>query len=125
MYVAIAIAVGGAVGSLARHFLSGAVQGAAGGNFPWGILAVNIIGGFAMGLVVEAAALRYSLAPEMRAFLTTGILGGFTTFSTFSLDTALMLERGDILSAAAYVTASVGLSVTALFLGLWLVRTIL
>lgn len=125
MYVAIAIAVGGAVGSLARHFLSGAVQGAAGGNFPWGILVVNIIGGFAIGLVVEAAALRYSLLPETRAFLTTGILGGFTTFSAFSLDTALMLERGDIFPAAAYVTASVVLSVAALFLGLWLVRTIL
>ena len=90
MYVAIAIAVGGAVGSLARHFLSGAVQGAAGGNFPWGILVVNIIGGFAIGLVVEAAALRYSLLPETRAFLTTGILGGYTTFSAFSLDAALL-----------------------------------
>lgn len=125
MYLAIAIALGGAIGSLSRHFLSGLVQGTVGGNFPWGILAVNVIGGFLLGIVVEAAALKYSLAPEMRAFLTTGILGGFTTFSAFSLDTALFLERGELVPAAAYVLASVVLSVAALFLGLLLVRTAL
>ena len=125
MYLAIAIALGGAIGSLSRHFFAGAVQSTAGGNFPWGILAVNVVGGFVMGIVVQVAALKYSLSPELRGFLTTGVLGGFTTFSAFSLDTALFLERGELAPAAAYVLASVVLSVVALFLGLWLVRAAL
>ena len=122
MNLLIAIAVGGALGSLARHFLSSGIYGVTGTAFPWGILIVNVLGGFAMGLVVELGALKLNYAPEMRAFMTTGILGGFTTFSTFSLDAALLIERGEWLSAAFYMIASVALSVGALFAGLWLVR---
>jgi CrcB protein len=124
MYPWLAIAIGGGLGSLARHFMSTAVQTVSGSAFPWGILAVNVLGGFLMGLVVELSALRFSLTLEARAFLTTGILGGFTTFSAFSLDTALLIERGDWTGAALYVTASVALSIAALFIGLWLVRTL-
>jgi CrcB protein len=120
----IAIAVGGGIGSLARHFLSTAVQSAVGGAFPWGILAVNVLGGLAMGVVVALGAHKLSLAPELRAFLTAGFLGGFTTFSAFSLDTALLIERGDWSAAAAYAAGSVLLSVGALFAGLWLVRAL-
>ncbi len=117
----LAVALGGAIGAVARYLLAGLLQ-PAGWSFNWGILAVNVIGGFAMGLIVEASALRLDLTPEMRAFLTVGILGGFTTFSTFSLDSALLLERGAYAAAAGYVGASVIFSVLALFAGLWVVR---
>jgi fluoride exporter len=118
----LAIAVGGGLGSLARHYVSTSVYNVTGGTFPWGILSVNVLGGFVMGLVVEWSALKLSLSPEMRAFLTTGLLGGFTTFSAFSLDAALLIERGDWLNAGSYMVGSVVLSVAALFVGLWLVR---
>src|SRR5262245_18077684 len=101
--VLLAIAIGGGLGSLARHYLSTFIYKFADGSFPWGILTVNILGGFAMGLIVELRALRLNLSPELRAFLTTGGLGGFTTFSTFSLDSALLIERGDWVGAGSYI----------------------
>jgi CrcB protein len=119
----LAIAIGGAAGSLARHYLSTGIYGLTGSAFPYGILVVNVLGGLIMGIIVELGALKLNYSLEMRAFLTTGILGGFTTFSTFSLDTALLIERGDWMAAAIYMTASVVLSVAALFGGLWLVRS--
>lgn len=122
--VLLAIAIGGGIGSLARHYLSTGVYSVTGSTFPYGILVVNVLGGLIMGIVVELGALKLNFSLEMRAFLTTGILGGFTTFSTFSLDSALLIERGDWLSAAAYMVASVLLSVGALFAGLWLVRVL-
>jgi fluoride exporter len=118
----LAIAIGGAVGSLARHYLSSGIYSVTGTAFPYGILMVNVLGGLIMGMVVELGALKLNYSLEMRAFLTTGILGGFTTFSTFSLDAALLIERGDWLGAALYMVGSVALSVLALFGGLWLVR---
>jgi fluoride exporter len=122
--ILLAVALGGALGSLARYFVAGAVQSAASPGFPWGIFVVNISGGFLMGIIVELGALKLSLAPEMRAFLTVGILGGYTTFSTFSLDSALLIQRGQWTSAAAYMVGSTVLSVLALFSGLWLVRAL-
>lgn len=118
----LAIAIGGGLGSLARHYLSSAIYQLTGPTFPWGILIVNVLGAFAMGLIVELSALKLNLSPELRAFLTTGMLGGFTTFSAFSLDAALLIERGDWLNAGTYIVGSVVLSVTALFAGLFLVR---
>jgi len=120
--VLLAIALGGAFGSIARHYVSTGIYNATGAAFPFGILGVNVIGGLIMGIVVELGALKLNYSPEIRAFLTTGILGGFTTFSAFSLDTALLIERGDWLGSAVYAVASVALSVGALFTGLWLVR---
>lgn len=117
------IAIGGGLGAVARHFLSTLVYKFADGGFPWGILTVNVVGGFAMGLIVELSALKLNLSPELRAFLTTGILGGFTTFSAFSLDAALLIERGAWVSAGSYMVGSVILSVGALFTALWLVRS--
>jgi fluoride exporter len=122
--IILAVALGGALGSLARYFVAGAVQSAVSPGFPWGIFVVNISGGFIMGLIVEASALKLNLTPEMRAFLTVGILGGYTTFSTFSLDSALLIERGAYGAAAVYMAGSAILSVAALFAGLWLVRSI-
>jgi CrcB protein len=118
----LAVAIGGGLGSLARHFLSAGIYSVTGSAFPWGIFTVNVLGGLIMGLIVELGALKLNYSLEMRAFLTTGILGGFTTFSTFSLDAALLIERGDWMAAILYMIGSVVLSVLALFGGLWLVR---
>src|SRR3982074_610124 len=95
-----AVGVGGGLGALARYYIAGWVQ-PAGVLVNWGIFAVNISGGLLMGMIVEASALKLNLSPELRAFLTVGILGGYTTFSTFSLDSALLLQRGEYLQAAA------------------------
>ncbi len=122
--ILLAVALGGAVGSLARYFLAGWIQSAAWPGFPWGIFVVNVSGGFIMGLIVELGALKLNFTPELRAFLTVGILGGYTTFSTFSLDSALLIERGAYASAAAYVAGSAVLSIAALFAGMWLVRSV-
>jgi len=111
------------LGSLARHYLSTIIYSITGGTFPWGILIVNVVGGFAMGLIVELSALKLNLSPDLRAFLTTGILGGFTTFSAFSLDSALLIERGEWIGAGSYIVGSVVLSIAALFAALWLVRS--
>ena len=123
MGMVLAVAGGGALGSLLRYFLAGAIQ-PAGSAFNWGIFVVNISGGLLMGLIVEASALKLNLSPELRAFLTIGILGGYTTFSTFSLDSALLLQKGQYIAAAGYMIGSVTLSVLALFAGLWIVRSI-
>ena len=118
------VALGGALGSMLRYIVAGWVQPPWWPGFPFGIFVVNITGGLAMGLIAELAALKLSLTPEMRAFLTTGILGGYTTFSTFSLDSALLMERGAYAQAGAYIAGSVALSILALFGGLWIIRTL-
>jgi CrcB protein len=119
-----AVALGGALGSLLRYFVASAIQSAAWPGFPWGIFAVNVSGGFVMGLIVELGALKLQISPEMRAFLTIGILGGYTTFSTFSLDSVLLIQRGAYVSAAGYILGSTALSILALFEGLWVVRAL-
>jgi CrcB protein len=90
--------------------------------FPYGTLAVNVIGGFLMGLFIELLARRFEGSPELRLFIAIGILGGFTTFSSFSLDVAVLWERGELAIALSYMLASVILSIGALSLGLWLAR---
>ncbi|HJT44394.1 MAG TPA: fluoride efflux transporter CrcB [Rhizomicrobium sp.] len=122
MGMLLAVGVGGGIGALARYYLAAAIQ-PAGSVFNWGIFAVNITGGLLMGMIVEASALKLNLSPELRAFLTVGILGGYTTFSSFSLDSALLLQKGEYVLAGAYVIGSVVLSILALFAGLWLVRS--
>jgi CrcB protein len=124
MMLLLGVALGGALGSVARYFLSSTVYAATGDGFPWGIMTVNVLGGLAMGIIVELGALKMNFTPEMRAFLTTGVLGGFTTFSAFSLDSVLLIQRGAYVSAAGYMIGSVTLSVLALFAGLWLVRSL-
>jgi CrcB protein len=123
MGVILSVGVGGGIGALLRYFVAGWLQ-PAGSAFNWGIFAVNITGGLVMGMIVEASALKLNLSLEMRAFLTTGILGGYTTFSTFSLDSALLLQKGEYMMAAFYVIGSVVLSIAALFAGLWIVRAL-
>jgi fluoride exporter len=119
------IAAGGAVGSSLRHFMNVLVGRVMGDAFPWHTLIINVTGSFVMGLVVALMAFRWNVSNEMRAFLTTGILGGYTTFSAFSLDFAVLVERKAYVLAGAYAAGSVLLSLVAIFAGLALMRTML
>ena len=112
------VALGGALGASGRFVIGGWLTRAAGNGFPWGTLAVNVTGSFLMGLLAGLFALVWSAPQDLRLFLTTGILGGFTTFSAFSLDVSLLWERGESSHALAYAAGSVMLSVFALFSGL-------
>lgn len=114
--------VGGALGSGARYLVNVGAARWLGVAFPWATLIVNIAGSFAMGLLVEYVILRHNGSPELRTFLATGILGGFTTFSAFSLDVATLADRGDLALAALYVAASVAISIAALYAGIALAR---
>lgn len=118
----IAVALGGALGSVARYAMNAQVTKLMGLNFPWGIMSVNILGCFIMGVVAEALALHFNASQEMRSFLMTGILGGFTTFSAFALDASVLVERHAYAPAALYIAGSVAGSILALFVGLYLVR---
>lgn len=119
------VAGGGAVGAVARYLvyvLAGQLLGPA---FPFGTLIVNIVGSFLMGLLVETMALVWSASQEARLFLAVGVLGAFTTFSTFSLDVAVLYERGRLVLVATYILVSVICSIVALFAGLHVMRRIL
>lgn len=114
--------LGAGIGGALRHGVNLAALRLLGPTFPYGTLAINILGCFVMGLVAEYWALKAGLPQTARFFLTTGVLGGFTTFSTFSLETALLWERGQWSAAALYVCASVVLSIGGLFSGLLIIR---
>jgi CrcB protein len=116
--------IGGGIGSALRHGVNIAATSALGAAFPYGILLINVSGSFAMGLVAAYFAFKGDASQDWRLFLTTGILGGYTTFSAFSLDAALLYERGEIGMAALYVIASVAISIGGLFAGLALVRNL-
>lgn len=117
------VAAGGALGAGLRHLANVTALRLVGTAFPWGTMAINIAGSFAMGLFVEWLARRAGASNELRLFVATGILGGFTTFSAFSLDFAVVWERGAAFSALGYALASVVGSIVALFAGLWLARS--
>jgi CrcB protein len=119
------VAVGGAIGASLRHLVGLMTVRLFGSAFPWGTLTVNVVGSFVMGIIVELIARRLNASMELRLFLMTGLLGGFTTFSSFSLDTATMWERGEVAIAAGYVAGSVVLSIGALFAGLAVMRSLL
>ncbi len=123
--VLLAIALGGALGALGRHFVGSLMLHWLGAGFPWGTLVVNVAGSFAMGALVETMALVWSPSQELRALLTVGFLGAFTTFSTFSLDFYVVLQRGEIGLASIYLLASVSLSIGGLIAGLAVMRVIL
>ena len=124
MYHFLIVAAGGALGAGARHLTNLAMARLLGLAFPWGTLTVNVVGGLLMGLFVELLARRFGGSAELRLFVATGILGGFTTFSAFSLDVAAMYERGAVAVAIFYVVASVVLSIGALFFGMWLAKSL-
>ena len=118
----LAIAFGGALGALGRHGVSTAVAAAFGPRFPFGTLIVNVAGSFAMGWLFALFAEKVHVSPEMRLLLMTGLLGAFTTFSTFSVETLALLQAGRWLAAAANVLLSVVLCLCAAGLGMLLGR---
>ncbi|RWC78430.1 MAG: fluoride efflux transporter CrcB [Mesorhizobium sp.] len=123
MFNLLLVAIGGGIGAGIRHLTSMGALRLVGPNYPWGTMAINIIGSFAMGLFI-AVLVRRGGSNELRLFVATGILGGFTTFSAFSLDFATLWERGATLPAFGYALASVIGAIIALFLGLWLARSL-
>jgi len=111
------------MGGMARHAVNVAsVRFLGVGSFPLGTLGINVMGSFLMGVVVEYFAFRTGLSQQARLFLTTGILGGFTTFSTFSLEAGLLIERGQGWLAVVYIAGSVILSIGGLFTAMMIMR---
>ncbi|MET0171828.1 MAG: fluoride efflux transporter CrcB [Agrobacterium vaccinii] len=118
------VAIGGAIGSVARYLVGVWGVKLAGPNFPWGTITVNVVGAFFIGLMVEVIARRFDASSEVRVFIVTGILGGFTTWSSFTLDAVVLFERGDLGLAAVYLLASLVVSFAAIFAGLALGRAL-
>ena len=114
--------VGGGLGASLRHAVNMISARGLGTSFPWGTFIINISGSLVMGLIAGYLAFKGEASQPWRLFLMTGILGGYTTFSAFSLDAALLYERGEIGAALLYVLGSVVLSIAGLFAGLALVR---
>ncbi|NEU99401.1 fluoride efflux transporter CrcB [Bradyrhizobium sp. UFLA 03-164] len=117
-----AVAIGGSLGSVARYLVGIGAGRLVGTDFPWGTLVINIVGSFLIGVFAESFALSWNVSQVVRVFLTVGICGGFTTFSTFSLDAIVLMQRGELWSSGAYMAASVALAILALFGGLLLLR---
>ncbi|HKS26328.1 MAG TPA: fluoride efflux transporter CrcB [Pyrinomonadaceae bacterium] len=117
--------IGGGLGSMLRHAVNQASAALLGVRFPYGTLFVNVIGSLAIGLAAGWFTFRGESGQLLRLFITTGILGGFTTFSAFSLDAAVLWERGQSVSAALYVIGSVAAAIIAVFAGLALMRSLL
>ena len=119
----LAVAAGGALGAAMRHGVGQLAVRHMPDHWPYGTFAVNIVGSFLMGFLISWLAFRGQGGPqELRLFLATGLLGGFTTFSAFSLEVANFVRAGDMTRAAAYAALSVVLGLMALFFGLWLAR---
>lgn len=116
----LAVATGGALGSVVRFSVGVWATRLFGVGFPYGTFFINVSGSFLIGFFVESFALRWNLSQEWRTFLTVGICGGYTTFSTFSLDAYALIERGQLVQAAAYIVGSVVLGIAALVGGMYL-----
>jgi len=119
------VMTGGAIGAALRYQLGRASLRVMGPGYPWGTLAANVLGGFLMGALIGWLAVRYQgqHSEQIRLLLAVGVLGGFTTFSAFSLETMLMFERGELLSALGYILLSVAASIGALALGMTIMRS--
>ena len=125
MKMMLAVALGGALGAVARYKTVAWTAQLVGFGFPWGVLLCNVAGSYVMGAFVETLALRFDASHELRAFVAIGLLGAFTTFSSFALDVANLYQNQRLMEAAAYISASVSLSIFGLFAGLWVARTVL
>lgn len=122
----ILVMIGGAIGAGFRYHVGAAALRNIGPGYPWGTLIVNLVGGFLMGVLAGSLArgLTHVQGEPLRRFLGVGVLGGFTTFSAFSLETTTMLMRGEVVNAVVYAVASVAGSVLMLFAGLLLMRAV-
>jgi CrcB protein len=124
MWNYVAVALGGVVGCCARYGVTQAVQTFYGRNFPLATLIINVSGCLIMGFLFYATLERVSVTPSMRVAILTGVLGGFTTFSAFAMETLLLAEGGKLVHAVLYVTLSVGLCLLAVYLGAWGARSL-
>jgi len=124
MKLVLAIAAGGAIGAVGRHYVGVYALKWLGTAFPYGTLVVNVVGSFLMGVLVASMTVKWNVGNELRAFLTVGLLGGFTTFSAFSSDFATLMERGETVLAAGYVAVSVALALVGMFAGMSLMRVL-
>ncbi|MGO9135569.1 MAG: fluoride efflux transporter CrcB [Methylovirgula sp.] len=122
MRVYLAIAVFGTLGCWARYLMTNAVQSLLGRDFPYATLSINVLGSFVMGFLFVATLERLMVSPYLRVGMLTGFLGGFTTFSTFSMETLLLAEQGETLKAAAYVALSIVLGVGGAVGGAYVAR---
>lgn len=123
MFNLLLVAAGGALGAGARHLVSGLFLRQFGSAWPWGTLFINVTGSLLLGLLVGVLAFRGGEGQaQLRLLLGTGVLGGFTTFSAYSLETVQLIERGRVGSALVYAFGSVALGVAGVFAGLWLAR---
>jgi CrcB protein len=123
MYPVLLVGIGGALGSIARYLSGVAVGRVWPSSFPLATMLINITGSLIMGLFIGwLARTTPAWQADARLFFAIGVLGGFTTLSSFSLDTVVLLERGEVGQAAVYVTVSIAVSIVALFVGLWLMR---
>lgn len=115
------VALGGALGSMARFWMANAVAVATGPAFPWGTLGINIIGSFVIGgfFAITGPGGRFDVPPDARIFVMVGLCGGFTTFSSFSLQTLQLIQDGELARAGAYILGSVVLCLLFVWLG-WL-----
>lgn len=120
----LAVAAGGALGAVVRYLVAIGSGRLFGTDFPWGTLIINVTGSFLIGLFAALFATRWNLPQTARIFLTVGICGGYTTFSTFSLDAWYLIERGQTWASGAYMIASVVLSVAALVAAMHIIRAI-
>ena len=118
----LAIAIGGTLGCWARYFMTNLVQALAGRDFPYATLSINVLGSFLMGFLFVATLDRLMISPYVRLGVLTGFLGGFTTFSTFAMETLLLAEGGESGKAAAYVVLSVLLGIAAALGGAYIAR---
>ena len=118
------VALGGGIGAAGRHLVSILMMRLFGTGFPYGTLTVNVLGSFLMGLLIATLSRMDGSSQGLRLLIATGMLGGFTTFSSFSLDFATLWERGQIELAAGYAAITVIMSIVALFAALWLVRAL-
>jgi CrcB protein len=116
------VALGGALGSMARYWMANAVAALTGPAFPWGTLGINIIGSFVIGLfyALTGPGGRFDVASDARIFVMVGLCGGFTTFSSFSLQTLLLLQDGEVVRAGAYIIGSVVLCLLFVWVGVLL-----
>jgi CrcB protein len=120
-----AIAIGAAVGGVSRYYLSAAVQHRMGSTFPWGTLVINVTGSIVLGFLMRYALSTPGVSVEVRALLTTGFCGGYTTFSTYSYETATLIEDGQFGRAGTYALASVLLALAGTFGGFALAREVI
>jgi len=125
MKILLFIAAGGAMGAVGRYAVMVGASQWLGVGFPYGTVIINVVGSFLLGALIEVMALTWSASEEMRVFLVVGVLGAFTTFSSFSMDTVVLMQRGELSLAALYVAGSVILTVAGFFAGLALFRFII